>query len=35
MQLNDIQDWDADPAFFVVPDDFIEVDENLNPVIPE
>lgn len=35
MQLNDIQEWDADPAFFVVPDDFMEVDENLNPVIPE
>ncbi|MEA1897366.1 MAG: hypothetical protein U9N53_06845 [Bacteroidota bacterium] len=35
MQLNDIQDWDVDPAMFVVPDDFLEVDENLDPVISE
>ncbi len=35
MQLNDVQDWDVNPALFLVPDDFIEVDENLNPVIPE
>ena len=35
MQLNDVQDWDVDPDLFVVPDDFIEVDDNLDPVIPE
>lgn len=35
MQLSDIQDWTVDPAKFTVPGDYIEVDENLNPVIPE
>ncbi len=34
-QLENIKDWKIDPSFFEVPDDYIEVDENLNPVIPE
>lgn len=35
MQLNNIKDWTVDPDIFMVPDDFIEVDDNLNPVIKE
>lgn len=35
MQLENIQDWDVDPSKFIVPEDYIEVDEELRPVIPE
>ncbi len=35
MQLENIREWAIDPAKFVVPDDYIEVDDNLNPVTPE
>jgi len=35
MQLENIEVWKVDPSLFIVPDDYIEVDENLNPVIPE
>ncbi len=35
VQLENIEDWAVDPSLFEVPDDYIEVDENQNPVIPE
>ncbi len=35
VQLENIEKWKVDPSFFEVPGDYIEVDENLNPVIPE
>ena len=35
VQLENIEDWTVDPSLFEVSDDYIEVDENQNPVIPE
>ena len=35
VQLENIENWKVDPSLFIVPDDYIEVDENQNPVIPE
>lgn len=35
MQLKNIEKWSVDPSKFVVPEDYVEVDENRNPVIPE
>lgn len=35
MELSNIMIWDVDPSFFEVPEDYIEVDENLRPLIPE
>ena len=35
MELQDIKKWDADPAYFVIPDGYTEVDEEMRPVIPE
>lgn len=32
VQLENIKDWKVDPSFFEVPADYIEVDENLDPV---
>ena len=35
MQLENIQKWDVNPSVFIVPADYIEVDEELEPVTPE
>jgi hypothetical protein len=35
MELENIRAWEADPAMFKVPEDYIEVDDQLRPVIPE
>jgi hypothetical protein len=35
MQLSAIADWRVDKTLFAIPEDFIEVDEELRPVIPE
>ena len=35
MQLNNISNWKTDTKLFNVPDDYIEVDEHMKPVIPE
>lgn len=35
MKLKDITEWEVDPSLFVVPDDFMVVDQQLRPVIPE
>lgn len=35
MELSDIMKWNPDPSMFTVPDDYIEVDRRMQPVIPE
>jgi hypothetical protein len=35
MQLENIQKWDVNPSVFIVPADYIEVDEELEPVTQE
>ena len=35
MQLNNISKWKVDAKLFSVPDDYVEVDEQMRPVIPE
>lgn len=35
MELNNIQKWESDPDVFVVPEGFIEVDEQMQPVDKE
>lgn len=35
MRLENIEPWNADPAFFEIPENYTEVDERMRPVIPE
>ena len=35
MELQEIKDWEVDPGMFKVPEDYLEVDEEQRPVIPE
>lgn len=35
MKLTEIQKWKPDPSYFLIPDDFTEVDEQMRPIIPE
>jgi hypothetical protein len=35
MELRDIRKWNTDPALFDVPEDYMEVDERMRPIIPE
>lgn len=35
MRLEQVRPWKADPSFFVVPDDYVEVDTRMRPMIPE
>jgi len=35
MLLNNINKWKQDPSFFIVPEEYVEVDDELKPLIPE
>lgn len=35
MELKDIESWKSQSSYFVIPDDYTEVDEMMRPVIPE
>lgn len=35
MELSNIQKWTTDPSTFIVPEGFVEVDEQMRPMIPE
>jgi hypothetical protein len=35
MHLDNIQYWKPNPSIFEVPDDFVEVDDEMRPIIPE
>jgi hypothetical protein len=35
MELVDVKNWNVDPSFFQVPDDYTEVDKRMRPIIPE
>ena len=35
MLLENIEDWSPDPSVFIVPEDYVEVDSQMRPVIPE
>jgi hypothetical protein len=35
MELVDIKNWEVDNSYFEVPDGYIEVDDEMRPIIPE
>ncbi len=35
MELKDIESWKPEASYFVIPEDYTEVDERMRPVIPE
>ncbi|UCH15009.1 MAG: hypothetical protein JSV22_03345, partial [Bacteroidales bacterium] len=35
MELKDIESWNPQSSYFVIPEDYTEVDEQMRPVIPE